>query len=425
MKLAVVGGGWAGCAAAVRAVQRGHPVTLFEASRDWGGRSRTLRTDPTLDNGQHILLGAYTTTLDLMRTVGVDPHTCLLRQPLDLRLADGRGLHLPPWPAPWDAAWGMLRARGWSWRNKLQLLATTAGWRRNGFSCGTDTTVEQLCHQLAPVLRQTLIDPLCLAALNTPPEQASARVFLRVLHDALLGFPGSSHLLLPTAGLGTLFPEPAVAWLQAQGAVVRPATRVQALHHTGSSAAGSWQVDGEAFDQVVLACPPWEALRLVADVLPALEGPSASAHSWLAQAQSLRHEAITTVYLQAPGLRLARPMLALPSDHDNPAQFVFDRGQLGGPAGLLALVVSASQGDAAAVERQALAQARHQLGVQQVDAVRTITEKRATFACTADARRPGTRVYPGLLACGDYIDGPYPATLEGAVRSAQEAVALC
>ena len=44
-------------------------------------------------------------------------------------------------------------------------------------------------------------------------------------------------------------------------------------------------------------------------------------------------------------------------------------------------------------------------------------EKRATFACTPGLQRPGMQVAAGLLACGDYIAGPYPATLEGAVRS--------
>jgi hypothetical protein len=64
-----------------------------------------------------------------------------------------------------------------------------------------------------------------------------------------------------------------------------------------------------------------------------------------------------------------------------------------------------------------------QLGLTGLQAVQTIVEKRATFACTPGLQRPGGLIAPGLLVCGDYIDGPYPATLEGAVRSAQQAVA--
>jgi hypothetical protein len=104
-----------------------------------------------------------------------------------------------------------------------------------------------------------------------------------------------------------------------------------------------------------------------------------------------------------------------------PAQFGFDRGQLGGPPGLLAFVVSASTGERATLQAQVLEQARQQLGLQ-LQAVQTIVEKRATFACTPGLQRPQRHIAPGLLACGDYVAGPYPATLEGAVRSAMAAV---
>ena len=64
-----------------------------------------------------------------------------------------------------------------------------------------------------------------------------------------------------------------------------------------------------------------------------------------------------------------------------------------------------------------LEQARQQLGMGDLRAVQTVLEKRATFACTPGLQRPGAAIAPGLWACGDYVEGPYPATLEGAVRS--------
>jgi hydroxysqualene dehydroxylase len=79
-------------------------------------------------------------------------------------------------------------------------------------------------------------------------------------------------------------------------------------------------------------------------------------------------------------------------------------------------VISASQGEGAVLTGRVLAQADAQLGLQ-LQAVQTIVEKRATFACTPGLQRPGAVIAGGLLACGDYIAGPYPATLEGAVRS--------
>jgi len=120
------------------------------------------------------------------------------------------------------------------------------------------------------------------------------------------------------------------------------------------------------------------------------------------------------------GPRLPLPMLALPSGPQAPAQFVFDRAQLGGPPGLLAFVASASEGDAKWLEAQVIGHARS-LGWR-VQPLQTIVEKRATFACTPGLQRPAAAVAPRLWACGDYVEGPYPATLEGAVRSALGAV---
>jgi hypothetical protein len=100
---------------------------------------------------------------------------------------------------------------------------------------------------------------------------------------------------------------------------------------------------------------------------------------------------------------------------------VFDRGQLGGPAGLLAFVISASTGDRDTAQRLTLQQASAQLGLK-LEPVQTVVEKRATFACTPGLHRPGMQIAPGLRACGDYVEGPYPATLEGAVRAGVAAI---
>ena len=153
-------------------------------------------------------------------------------------------------------------------------------------------------------------------------------------------------------------------------------------------------------------------------LLQPLAGPALT--SWRTQAAQLRFVPIATVYAQQPqaqGAVLAAPMLALRARPEQPAQFVFDRGQLGGPAGLLAFVISTSEGSRVQLQAQVLTQAREQLGLAHLVALQTVVEKRATFACTPALQRPPMTVAPGLWACGDYIDGPYPATLEGAVRS--------
>lgn len=449
--MAVVGGGWAGLSAAVRAVQQGHQVTLLEATRHWGGRARTLPpcpaerqpTDPhapmapvaplRLDNGQHILIGAYTGTLRLLQDVGVDLSRTLQRLPLALRFPDGTGLSTPPWAQRWPAPLALLAhvltAPGWRWRDQLALLRMGAHWRAQGFTCAPELTVATLCAQLPERVLLDLIEPLCVAALNTPMPQADGRVFLRVLQDALLG-PGygpyrASDLLLPQTDLGALLPQAAVQWLQKNGAMLESGARLTALTATTH---GRWELEWSGqhmpFDRVVLACAAQASARL----LRTGTGPAdPEAQRWARCAEQLAHTAIATVYLQTePPWRWPSDtaMLALRTGQaGGPAQFVFNRGRMGGPPGLLAFVASACQGSAAELEQQVLQQARQELGLTPVRVLKTVVEKHATFACLPGVQRPGARIAPGLWAAGDFVDGPYPATLEGAVRSGEHAAA--
>ncbi len=407
MRTAVVGGGWAGIAAAVTLADAGHEITVFEMAPQPGGRARSVAgSDPRWphDNGQHILIGAYRDSLALMRRLGVDPEQVLRRLPLALPYPGEPGLRLPPGPPLLAFTRGVLAHRGWPLAARLGLLAAAGGWLARGFRCDAALNVAQLCAGLPAAVRRDLVEPLCVAALNTPAAQASAQVFLRVLKDALFGGPGSADLLLPARPLSELLAGPAAAWL---GPRLRLGRRVQRLE-------AGWRVDGEAFDAVVLACTSLEAARLAADIAP----------DWAAAARGLGFEPIVTVYLHSPGSALPEPMLALREGPEAPAQFVFDHGQLGGAPGRFAFVVSGAapwvaRGD---VAEAVLAQARRELAWTTPPAIeRLLTEKRATFACTPGLRRPPARIAPGLWAAGDYIDGPYPATLEGAVRSGRAA----
>ena len=409
-RVAVIGGGWAGLAAAVRATELGAQVTLYEMAAQLGGRARSVTDQtPTLDNGQHILIGAYRDTLALMRRIGADPDRLLLRTPLRLRYPDHEGLRLPGGHAVVSFFRGVLGYQQWPLRTRLALLAQSGAWLLKSFRCAPELSVAQLCAQLPAAVRLDLIEPLCVAALNTPAERASAQVFLRVLKDALFSGPGSADLLLPRQPLSALIPAPAAAWLQSHGADLRLSYRVQGVQAAGPD---RWQVDGENFDAVLLACPPGEAARLAQTISP----------SWAEQARSLRYEPIITVYLRKPGARLPAPMVALQESVQAPAQFVFDHGQLSHHAGLFAFVISGAQpwidAGLAAAGDAVIAQARTALGWQgPIERVRVLAEKRATFACTPGLIRPPARIAPALLAAGDYVAGPYPATLEGAVRS--------
>ena len=465
--IAIVGGGWAGMAAALAATQAGHHATVFEASHALGGRARIVSgshtatlpdgTPVALDNGQHILIGAYSETLKLMQTVGVNLENALLRMPLTLQYPDKTGLKLPDWPAPWivglDAAWGIVTAKGWTWGDKLALLRAASGWQRAGFTCSQHLSVLQFCQKSNPVITPRvmaeLIEPLCLSALNTPMADASAQVFLRVLQDAMFSPSvqidsktsfGSANLLIPKRDLSNLFPHPAAAWLVKHGGKVLLGERVESVDY---SPAG-WQVTTnsvatakQTFDAVILAGSPsnmviaginiaYSATNNIAKELEHLL--QREVLTWQSSVNALRYEAIATVYAYSKGAKLSQPMLALrsntPSVGKNPAQFVFDRGQLGGEVGLLAFVVSASQGERLELQRQVIEQGKTQLNLPDLQPIQTIIEKRATFACTPGLQRPSNQIAPGLLVCGDYVAGPYPATLEGAVRSAIQAVKL-
>lgn len=449
--IAVIGAGWAGLAAAVEAVRRGHHVTLYEMAPQAGGRARSQPADASgwrLDNGQHILIGAYTETLALMRTVGADPDRLLRRLPLALLDADGHGLRLPPGPALLAFGRGVWAQRGWSASERLALLATAGRWLLQGFRCDPAVSVAELSAGLPAAIRTELIEPLCVAALNTPAAAASGEVFLRVLRDALFGGRGAADLLLPRVPLAELLPEPALAWLQQHGAMLHLRRRVQQLEPTAHGETG-WRVDGTHHDAVVLACSASEAARLTTALAP----------DWSAQAGAFGYEPIITVTLRCPGARLAAPMVQLAESASAPAQFAFDQGQIAADppaalaarptgtttapdrtrtmhpaAGLFTFVVSGAAPwlarDQVEVVQAVLAQAEHALRAPAgqprapIELVRTVTEKRATFRCTPGLARPPARIAAGLVAAGDHVVGPYPATLEGAVRSGLAALPL-
>ncbi|MBS3996456.1 MAG: FAD-dependent oxidoreductase, partial [Hydrogenophaga sp.] len=327
-------------------------------------------------------------------------------------------------------------ARGWRWGERWSLVRASLNWQRAGFACEPSLTVAALCASLPTRVMDELIEPLCVSALNLPARDASAQVFLRVMRDALFGQGhgrwAASALLLPRTDLGSLLPTAAAGWLARQHGErvhLRAVTPVRQLRRENSG----WALEGhgwsEHFDRVVWATaarPAAQAMDGAAQAAQAAGDASLSGalHHWAECAGSLAFTAITTVYAWAPGVRLVAPLLALRADpdaHGAPAQFVFDRGQLfpGDPAaqGVLAFVISASVGERDELQALVLEQARRQLGLSGLQLIQTVVDKRATFACTPGLQRPPQAIAPGLLAAGDYVDGPYPATLEGAVRS--------
>jgi len=431
VKFAVIGAGWAGCAAAVELTRRGKHVTLIEAARTAGGRARRVEHEGHhLDNGQHILLGAYHDSLRLMRTVGITPSQVLLRLPLQMRYppgCDGMEFIAGSLPAPLHLLSALLTSRGLSVGDKLSLARFSSAARWMKWQLDVDCSVAELLERFEQTERliQLMWRPLCISALNTPPERASARVFLKTLGDSLGAARSASDMLLPTRDLSALFPDAAINYVEKRGGKAHLGVHVRTLNHQ----AHQWQITGdgfdECFDKVIVATPAYAAQTLLSPLNTALS-----------DTLNFTYEPITTCYLKYDSsVRLASPFFAL-RDHAESSQwgqFVFDRGQLDTTqAGLLAVVISASTA-AVAMGQSTLANAvaqqladvfqRKELATTEWSWV--ITEKRATFACEPNLRRPPNETALNhLWLAGDYTEGDYPATIEGAVQSGLRAASL-
>ncbi|HLD09411.1 MAG TPA: hydroxysqualene dehydroxylase HpnE [Methylophilaceae bacterium] len=416
--VAVIGGGCAGLAAATRLAQQGIAVILFETSSTLGGRARGVQwKGRALDNGQHILLGAYSETLRLLDLAGADQTSVLLRTPLQLTILNEFSLRASPClPAPLHILAGLLTATGLSVSERLAAIRFMAWLQFINFKLAQDETLQNLLARKAQPARliNLLWEPICLSALNTPLKMASAQVYLNVLRDSFSKSKSDSDMLLARCDLSTLMAEPLAAYIKAKGSSVRINTPVSKVHQSGHGFLLETD-DGTQthFSHVIAAVPPYR----LADLVGHLPG--------LAEAVSLceqfSYQPIYTIYLQYPETaRLTNSMIGFAGGY---SQWVFDRGRICGQHGLLAVVISA-EGAHQKLTQENLAQevenelSKHFPHLPRPLWHKVITEKRATFACTPNLPRPAqTTALPGLYLAGDYTAGDYPATIEGGVRS--------
>lgn len=419
--VAVIGAGYAGLACAVELARRGVHVTVFERSHTLGGRARVVPKELQwrVDNGQHILIGAYGELTRLLRLTGGSPRQ-LEHMPLTLHVPGRLHLKAAGLPAPLHLAVGLLRASGLSWADRLAMLRMMRSLKRKGFRVAAELTVANLLRETRqpPALIELIWEPLCVAALNTPITEASAQVFANVLRDSLASGAAASELLIPRVDLSELFPVPAARFLATRRGKLRTGDAITAIRPVE----GGFSLEGDPGSQpwryVVVATAPYHAAPLLAS--------TGNCDRLAAQIEALPHEPIVTVYLAlGRGQSLPEIMIGLVNgDVEGPAQWAFDRGRLGGPEGLVACVISA-QGPHESLPRDELILATHaqlerQLGrrLPAPEWSQVIVEKRATIACRPGLLRPGIHTpLPGLYLAGDYVESEYPATLESAVRS--------
>ena len=420
----VVGGGWAGLSAAATLCAHKIPVLLLESARQLGGRARSIRVGDTIvDNGQHLMIGAYQSLLTLMQKIGVAPDDAFERLPLVLQLYRGNKISLrlkaARLPAPFNRLFALLGAQGLSAGEKLKALQFTRRLAKLGNDLVEDISVQALLHSEAqsPGAIAKLWEPLCVATLNTPIHLASARLFISVLQTTFTGPARHSDLLIPRVELSDLLPGPCADFLERNGSRVELGQRVTAIGLDAHGIKGVY-VDKRKIESrhVILATPHVITRRLLSRQLPL--------QKLAGELAELGHEPISTLYLQySTDTRLPLPMVGL---EGTLTQWVFDRRICDQP-GLMAVVISA-RGEHMNLPADSLTSRvamelatsfphwpRHQSS-------HLIREKRATFCARAgvDAHRPvdGTPV-TGLWLAGDYTATGLPATLEGAVYSGE------
>lgn len=428
----IIGAGWAGLAAAVRLTEQGHKVTVFESAKQAGGRARSVSfNELEVDNGQHLLIGAYTECIGLMKTVGIDTEVALKRLPLMLTVVDKTKLILqaPPLPAPLHLLYALFTAKGLKFKDRIAAIRFGLYIKNNNYQLKQDISVEDLFQltQQTDILIRQLWEPLCLSTMNTAIKDASANVFMNVFKDAFTNKRKDADLLLPTTNLSNLFPNAAIRYIRNNGGEVYLKARVDNIEISNNEVISvsvklANEIKGIKTSQVIIATAPQNLNKLMAE------------HSTLNtisnNIEQFNYEPIVTVYLQySKEIQLTQSMVGLSSTL---SQWVFDRGSFCQQAGLISVVISA-RGEHMTMDDDTLTQAVHNeisiLFTNTPTLIKSfvIREKRATYACTVninDIRPTNTTSVKGLFLAGDYTNTGYPATLEGAVRSGLSASSL-
>ena len=400
-----------------------------------GGRARRVdRAGLVIDNGQHLLLGAYVQTRNVMAVVnGGDGEAGLARRSLAIApLAEGPHalrLRARPFHAPFGLLAALLFATGLTLRERLGVIAWFHRLMRRDFRCAAGATVAQLLAD-GPAAAHALWAPLCLAALNTPIERASAQVFANVLRAAFAADTGASDFVLPATDLTSLFPDAALRFVEAHDGriALRTTAHVRDVHRDGVTIDEGSRI--ERFDSAVIAVGPHQ----VDDVLPKQRVFGAARDA----AGALEYEPIATVWL---GYAQRTPLqTAIARLDDTPGQWVIDRpdivaratpdGSRPPLAQLVAVVISASGPHESLLPAELAVACDRQLRRLQpswpaLSWAQAIVEKRATYACTPQRPAPpNAMIHPRVALAGDWMDSEFPATIEAAVRTGVNAAAV-
>jgi squalene-associated FAD-dependent desaturase len=393
VKVAVVGGGLAGLAAALELVDAGEDVTLYEARPTLGGAVQTLPEregdpQPPPDNGQHIALGCFTEYLAFLARIGESGSYLRARLDLPVIDEDKRTATIRP------SVTGVLRYGHLATPERVRVLRTLL--RMRSARSHPDETFGELLRRLGETDDSIarFWDVFIRPALNLPTDEVDAAAGLFTVRTALLGPRANSDLILPTRPLGWMHGDAAGRVL---GDRVRLDAKVDSLD----------DLDAEA---IVVAVPPAESARLLGEEPPGLEdSPIVSVHLWFDRRL------------------LSHPLAALLGSD---AHWVFDRGALTGhppEQGQYLTVVASGVPELLDVRGRELperiaGQLTERLGDAELLWSRVSREPYATIALRPGVRRPGVETSrPNVARAGTWTDTDWPATMESAVRSGQAA----
>lgn len=436
----VIGGGFAGLSAACALADRGIRVLVLEARPALGGRATAFtdrETGERVDNGQHVLLGCYHETFAFLRRIGAESHVQL--QPvLTVPVVDRSGarsrLVCPPLPSPLHLVAGVMEWEALAWRDRLSVLrlrvplrnarAHMSG-RSDRLAASPGETVRQwlVRNGQTPRLVELLWEPLAVAALNQPIDRAAALPFTRVLAQMFGPDVRDSAIGLPLRPLDEVYAEPARAYLEARGSIVRTNAVARVVTHANGVSHVAVR-DETLRARTVICAAPWFAWPdIFVDRPPALA-------EVLAAAERTAASPIVTVNLWFDRVVLDEPFVGLPG---RTMQWVFEkRIAFGERASHLSLVASGADASVARTNGELIENARREVvdalaGAKDATLRRAtvVREKRATFSLApGQPPRPTTQTpVPGLLLAGDWIDTGLPATIESAVVSGHWAAA--
>lgn len=399
----VIGGGLAGLSAGVALAQAGRRVMVYEAGPTAGGRCRSYfdrELDCRIDNGNHLILSGNSATMAYLGAIGARN---TMRDPGSAKfpfvdITTGARWTVAPGAGriPWWVMQPSRRVPETKMLDYLQLLALR--------KAGQDATVAELLDRPG-ALYQKLLEPLAVAALNTPPSEALARLLGAVVDETLLAGGAACVPLFPRNDLSASLIDPAVAFLRACGGDVQTGCLVAAINteagRVTSLATTTGAIDVAQYDAVVLATPPW----IAAGLLPGLVVPDA-------------FQAILNVHFR---LKIDPGPIGFIGVIGGMAEWVFIKRDV------VSVTISAANRyvDLPAVDIAARVwpDVHVALGIDTpMPKVRVVKERRATFAATAaqEARRPGPRTaMANLMLAGDWTATGLPATIEGAIRSGQ------